>query len=89
MAQQIINKKIFSERFSSSLAESAENTYTLGKKLSLTPSTISRYANGSMAPEMPTLYSLANIFGVNPLWLMSDDVPIKAEKIFDDEFTRL
>lgn len=64
----------FSARFSESLDSSEENTYSLASKLGMTPATISRYANGKMTPKLPTVYSIAEIFNVNPLWLMGCDV---------------
>jgi len=75
MEQQIISKEIFGQRFSEILAASSETTYTIAERVSLTPATISRYANGLMAPKIPTLYMIAGIFGVNPLWLMGYDAP--------------
>lgn len=69
MKKQDINLKLFAERFSGLLSETDENTYTLAEKLSLTPGTISRYQNGLMAPKITTLYALADIFKVNPIWL--------------------
>lgn len=75
MEQQIISKEIFGQRFSEVLSSSNETTYTLGEKLSLSSGTISRYANGLMAPKIPTVYMMADIFGVDPLWLMGYDVP--------------
>ena len=71
--KQIVSKELFGARFSEVLAASSENSYTLAAKLSLTPGTISRYANGLMAPKVPTLYMMADIFRVSPLWLMGYD----------------
>ncbi|MEE1005946.1 MAG: XRE family transcriptional regulator [Acutalibacteraceae bacterium] len=67
--------KVFSNRFSELLEQSNENTHSLAKKLGLSPATISRYANGIMAPKLPTLYAMADIFDVNPIWLFGFDVP--------------
>lgn len=67
--------KVFSSRFSELLEQSNENTHSLAKKLGLSPATISRYANGIMAPKLPTLYAMADIFDVNPIWLFGFDVP--------------
>lgn len=75
MERQIVSKEIFGNRFSEVLNASAETTYTIAERLSLTPGTISRYANGLMAPKIPTLYMLADIFNVNPIWLMGYDAP--------------
>lgn len=69
-----VDKSAFAHRFAAILSDSAENTYTLATKLGLTPATISRYTNGKMTPKVPTVYSIANIFNVNPLWLMGYDV---------------
>ncbi len=74
MEQTIIDKEVFAQRFSNALSESEENTHTLSAKLSLTPATISRYCNAKMLPKIPTLYSIADILHVNPLWLMGYDV---------------
>lgn len=70
-----INKGVFSLRFSALLSSSGETTYSVARKLGMSAATISRYANGIMLPKLPTVYSLANIFRVNPLWLMGYDVP--------------
>lgn len=75
MKKEDFDIRIFAKRLSQLLNETDENTYTLAKKLSLTPATISRYANGLMAPKVPTLYAMADIFDVNPLWLLGFDAP--------------
>ncbi len=75
MQKANIDVKLFAARFSELLHESSENTYTLAKKLGLAAATISRYANGLMAPKLPTLRAIAEIFDVDPDWLAGDDVP--------------
>ncbi len=82
MKKQDVDLKLFSKRFSEILENSSENTHSLAKKLGLNPATISRYANGLMAPKLPTLYAIADIFGVNPVWLFGFEAPkfIKSEK---------
>ena len=72
--------RVFAKRLSQLLEQSDENTHTLAKKLSLTPATISRYANALMSPKVPTLYAMAEIFSVNPLWLYGFDVPMQIEE---------
>ena len=67
--------KIFAQRLSQLMDETDENTYTLAEKLSLTPATISRYANALMAPKVVTLYAMADIFEVNPVWLFGFEAP--------------
>lgn len=70
MKKNDFDVKLFASRFSSLLEQSIENTHTLAKKLDLSPATISRYAHGVMTPKLITLYAIADIFEVNPLWLM-------------------
>ena len=75
MKKEDFDIRVFAKRLSQLLEQSDENTHTLARKLSLTPATISRYANALMAPKVPTLYAMADIFGVNPLWLFGFDAP--------------
>ena len=70
MDKQTISRALFCQRFSEVFDASNETIYTISEKLSLSPSTISRYLNGKMLPKIPTLYMMADIFRVNPLWLM-------------------
>ena len=79
MKKQDFDLKAFSKRFSELLNNSNENTHSLAKKLGLNPGTISRYANGLMAPKLPTLYAIADIFDVNPVWLFGFDAPKNTE----------
>lgn len=80
MKKEDFDIKVFARRLSQLIDETEENTYTLADRLGLTPATISRYANGRMAPKVPTLYAMADIFGVNPIWLFGFDVPKYEEK---------
>ncbi len=75
-----IDTSKFAVRFAEILSMSDENTYSISAKLGLTPATISRYANGKMTPKIPTLYSIADILKVNPLWLMGLDVEKRESK---------
>lgn len=70
-----INKDVFSLRLSALLSSSDETTYSVARKLGMSAATISRYANGIMLPKLTTVYYLADIFYVNPVWLMGYDVP--------------
>lgn len=72
----VIDLNIFAARLSYLLDNSDETTYSLANKLSLTPATISRYANAKMTPKVPTVISMAQIFNVNEAWLMGYDVPM-------------
>lgn len=70
-----INKGVFSLRLSALLSSSGETTYSVARKLGMSAATISRYANGIILPKLTTVYYLADIFYVNPVWLMGYDVP--------------
>ena len=77
MRKEDFNLQIFANRFNELLQTNDETTYSIAKKLGLTAATISRYSNGKMAPKLPTLYAIADIFQVNPIWLMG--CPAKKE----------
>lgn len=70
MEHSTFDKMLFSRRFSELLLSSSETTYSLAEKLCLSAATISRYANGLMAPKMTTVRAMAAIFGVSPDWLI-------------------
>lgn len=80
-----IDLQLFANRFTELLNSSEENTYSIANKLGLSPATISRYANGIMKPKVPTVKSIAQIFGVNYAWLMGKNVPMKDIQSRQDE----
>ena len=69
-----VTKEIFSERLKELMVDNNETTYSIGELLNLSAATISRYRDGKMAPKITTIYSIANHFNVNPVWLMGYDV---------------
>lgn len=71
----------FSERLKSLMEDSNHNTYTLAEAVSLSPGTISKYANAKMEPKRSTIELLAKYFRVNPVWLMGYEV----EKYLDGQ----
>ena len=75
MKRQIVNKDVFVSRFKECFEQSGETTYSLAEKTSLTAATISRYLNGIIVPKVTTLYAFADIFKVNPAWLIGYDAP--------------
>lgn len=76
-----VTKEIFSKRLKQLMNDNNETTYSIGEILNLSAATISRYADGKMAPKITTIYSMANHFNVNPVWLMGYDV----EKILQNQ----
>jgi len=67
---KIFDKKVFGERLFELMRDNNDTTYSLGEFLHLSPSAISRYTSGEMAPKIPTIQAIATKYGVNPTWLM-------------------
>ena len=79
MNEEIILKK-FAERFSSLIKSNGIDIPELAQRLGLkSKSTIYRYMNAEMAPKIPTVKYVSEIFNVNPVWLMGYDVPIERD----------
>lgn len=56
-----------------------------GKRVNVHKSTILRWENGETEKfKIPVLESLANLYNVNPAWLMGYDVPMEEDKNTDD-----
>lgn len=84
MNDEVILKN-FSERLSSLIKESGTDINTLANKIGIkSKSTIYRYMNGEMAPKISTIRYLAEIFLVNPIWLMGYDVPKKRDELYNN-----
>lgn len=82
MNDEIILKK-FSERLSSLIKDNETDINTLANKIGIkSKSTIYRYMNGEMAPKISTVKYLAEVFSVNPIWLMGYEVPKKCHELY-------
>lgn len=68
----VFDKKIFADRLKSLMEESNDTTYSLGDKLHLSNATISRYCTGDIAPKLTTVNVIADLYDVNPVWLMGN-----------------
>lgn len=78
MNDEIILKK-FAERLSKLVKEHETNVNDLANKIGIkSKSTIYRYMNAEMAPKLTTIKYLAEIYNVNPIWLMGYDVPMES-----------
>lgn len=64
------NKDLFGQRLLEIMKDNNDTTYSLGEYLHLSPSAISRYTTGDMAPKIPTVQAIADKYGVRPSWLM-------------------
>lgn len=74
MESDIILEK-FSKRLTKLINENQVDINFLINQLGIkSKSTIYRYMNGQMAPKVTTVKILADIFNVNPVWLMGYDV---------------
>ncbi len=89
MSEEIILKK-FAERLTNIIKENNVDISTLANKLGIkSKSTIYRYMNGEMAPKITTVKYLAEIFNVNPVWLMGYDVPMRLSNSLDNKLLDL
>lgn len=70
--------EIFSKRFAKLVEENHTDILFLLKQTGIkSKSTFYRYMNAQMAPKVTTVKILADIYNVNPLWLMGYDVPME------------
>ncbi len=69
------DKVSFGKRLHSVMKEYGDTVYTLAEHLGMQPSTVSRYNNGQYVPKAPTLEMISRRYGVNPNWLMGENVP--------------
>ena len=80
MEESNVILKEFSKRFSQLVQDSNTDIPLLTKTLGIKSlSTIYRYMNGSMSPKISTVKCIADLFEVNPIWLMGYDVPMNKE----------
>ena len=65
----------------------------LAERSGLNKASISQYVNGTHAPSNISAGKMAGVLGVNPVWLMGFDVPIREESsgsyYFDDATARV
>ncbi|MDQ7096928.1 XRE family transcriptional regulator [Desulfosporosinus sp. PR] len=64
------NKNLFGQRLLEAMKDNNDTTYSLAEYLHLSPSAISRYTTGDMAPKIPTVQAIAAKYGLRPSWLM-------------------
>lgn len=89
MNEEIILDK-FAKRLSDLVKEYNTDINILANKLGIkSKSTIYRYMNAEMAPKITTVKYLAELYSVNPLWLMGYDVPMKAIPIKNIEKVKI
>lgn len=67
--------KITSKRLKQAMNENRLTAQELANKAGIGKASISQYVNGSHAPSNLSAGKLANVLGVDPMWLMGFDVP--------------
>lgn len=67
---EYFNKELFGNRLLESMRDNNDTTYSLAEYLHLSPSAISRYTTGDIAPKIPTVQAIAGKYGIRPSWLM-------------------
>jgi len=67
---EYFNKELFGNRLLETMRDNNDTTYSLAEYLHLSPSAISRYTTGDIAPKIPTVQAIADKYGIRPSWLM-------------------
>lgn len=84
MGNKYYNQEVFAKRLSQLMNDNNDTIYTLAEYLRLSPSGVSRYAAGKMAPKSLTIDAIAERYGVTPEWLMGaesvEKYPAKKER---------
>ena len=75
-------KESFQQRFEKALAITGIKPSELSEMTGISQATISQYRSGYSQPKQPRLMVIAEALGVNPVWLMGLDVPMR---ISEDE----
>lgn len=75
-------KESFQQRFEKALAITGIKPSELSEMTGISQATISQYRSGYSQPKQPRLMVIAKALGVNPVWLMGLDVPMR---ISEDE----
>lgn len=70
-------KESFQQRFEKALAISDIKPSELSEMTGISQATISQYRSGYSKPKQPRLMDIAKALGVNPVWLMGLDVPMR------------
>ena len=71
---------IFSKRLTALVNEHNNMPFLMEKLGIKSKSTIYRYMNAQMSPKLPTVKAIAEIYNVDPVWLLGYDVPMKKQK---------
>lgn len=78
--EEIMDLDKFAQRFSSLIRENQTDIQLIADQIGIkSKSTIYRYMKGEMAPKLATIKYIAEIYNVNPLWLMGYDVSMEKE----------
>ena len=85
MEEKIILDK-FSKRLSELIKDNNTDISLLTSNLGLkSKTTIYRYMKGEMSPKITTIKVIADIYNVNPVWLMGYDVPKMQNEVYKNK----
>lgn len=73
MALKLVSS--LSERLSQAISETVGSSTRLADIIGMSKQTISAYVTGVRSPKRPTINIMAQVLGVDPMWLMGYDVP--------------
>ena len=73
--------ELTAKRLSKALSDSGMVAQELATKSGVSKASISQYVNGSHKPSNISAGKMANVLGVNPMWLMGFDVPMEMQEI--------
>lgn len=78
------------KRLLSLLQKHGINQQTLADESGVSKNSISQYVNGEHVPSNPNAVKMARYFGVDPLWLKGEDVPmIKEYRAVEDRIVQV
>lgn len=73
-----MKNEITAKRLQIALSDNNMKAQELANKSGVGKASISQYVNGSHAPSNINAGKMAKVLGVNPVWLMGYDVPMKS-----------
>lgn len=79
----------FQDRLSELCSKAGIKDSELARTLQVSKQTVSSWRHGTRSPKKPTIMVIAELFKVNPMWLMGydlDDTTIKPDRIITDTF---
>ena len=64
-----VDKSLFPKRLRACMDSTGDSIYTMSDHIGMTATAISNYLTGRSYPKIPIMKALADVFGIDPLWL--------------------